>query len=109
MTFVEYDYRLDEIAVKEMKWPTSTMFKQRSRRSYPQSVSWLEAALFKPYNGKTVVVRHFAPRSNCVAPEYEGNALLPYFVSDLSPMIRKHKIDVWCFGHTHTNYDFLGT
>lgn len=72
-----------------------------------KSVTWLEAELAKPYDGKTVVVTHFAPHPDCVAPQYEGGVLSPYFVSDLSDMMHKHKIDVWCFGHTHTNCDFL--
>lgn len=31
----------------------------------------------------------------------------PYFVTDLSRLMQKHRIDVWCHGHTHTNNDFL--
>lgn len=36
----------------------------------------------------------------------EHSDLLPYFVTDLSYLMRKHQIDVWCHGHTHTNNDF---
>jgi hypothetical protein len=28
-------------------------------------------------------------------------------LADFSAMMRKHRIDVWCHGHTHTNTDFV--
>lgn len=31
----------------------------------------------------------------------------PYFLTDLSWLMEKHQIDVWCHGHTHTNNDFV--
>lgn len=71
------------------------------------AVRWLDAELSKPFNGKTVVVTHFAPHRGCVPPQYEGSDLSPYFVTDLSRLMQKHQIDVWCHGHTHTNTDFL--
>lgn len=54
-----------------------------------------------------MVVTHFAPHPRCVAPQHQGSDVSPYFVSDLSWMIEKHKIDVWCYGHTHTNIRFV--
>lgn len=72
-----------------------------------KAVSWLEAELAKPFGGKTVVITHFAPHPQCVAPEYAGSDLSPYFVSDLRHLMQRHRIDLWCYGHTHTNTDFL--
>lgn len=71
------------------------------------AVRWLDSELSKPFSGKTVVVTHFAPHRGCVAPQYEGSDMSPYFVSDLSRLMQKHRIDVWCHGHTHTNNDFM--
>jgi len=71
------------------------------------SVAWLDAELSTPYNGKTVVVTHFAPHRGCVAPEHEGSAVSPYFVTDLAWLMEKHRIDLWCHGHTHTGTDFI--
>lgn len=71
------------------------------------AVRWLDAELSKPFNGKTVVVTHFAPHRGCVAPQHEGSDISPYFVTDLSRLMQKHQIDVWCHGHTHTNNDFV--
>lgn len=70
------------------------------------AVRWLDAELSKPFTGKTVVVTHFAPHLGCVASQHDGSDLSPYFVTDLSYLMRKHQIDVWCHGHTHTNNDF---
>ena len=30
----------------------------------------------------------------------------PYFVTDLAWMMEKYPIDLWCYGHTHTNLSF---
>jgi len=76
-------------------------------RLHKTAVRWLDAALAKPYEGKTVVVTHFAPHRRCVAPEHEGSDVSPYFVTDLAWLMAKHRIDLWCYGHTHTNTDFV--
>lgn len=71
------------------------------------SAHWLDAELGKPFDGRTVVVTHFAPHRRCVPSQFEGSDLSPYFVTDLAWLMEKHRIDVWCFGHTHTNCDFV--
>ena len=76
-------------------------------RLHRTSVAWLEAELATPFDGRTIVVTHFAPHRRCVAPQYAGDVLTPYFVSDLSSLMAKHRIDLWCHGHTHTNTDFV--
>jgi len=72
-----------------------------------KAVGWLAAELSKPFDGKTVVVTHFAPHRQCVASQYENSVLAPYFVTDLSRLMAGYRIDVWCHGHTHTNNDFV--
>jgi len=76
-------------------------------RLHRTSVVWLDAELATPFAGKTVVVTHFAPHPGCIAPQHKGEPLTPYFVSDLSSLMHRHRINVWCHGHTHTNTDFL--
>ena len=53
-----------------------------------------------------VVVTHAAPHRRCIAPKHEGSNLAPCFVSDLAWLMDKHRIDAWCYGHTHTNVRF---
>jgi len=78
-----------------------------TRRLHRLSTQWLAKELRKPFDGKTLVVTHFAPHRCCVAPQHENSALSPYFVSDLSYLMATYSIDVWCHGHTHTNNDFI--
>ncbi len=68
---------------------------------------FLEKELPKPWDGKTVVVTHFAPHRGCVAPQYEGAPMTAYFVTDMADLMRVHRIQLWAFGHTHTNVDFV--
>lgn len=76
-------------------------------RLHRQAVRWLDNQLGQAFDGKTVVVTHFAPHRRCVAPEHRESALSPYFVSDLARLMARHEIALWCHGHTHTNNDFI--
>jgi predicted phosphohydrolase len=68
---------------------------------------FLERELAKPFNGKTVIVTHFSPHRGCVAAQFEGEPLTPYFTADMAPLMHKHQIALWAFGHTHGNVDFV--
>lgn len=76
-------------------------------RMHRTAVRWLDNELSKPFDGKTVVVTHFAPHPGCVAPQHQNSDVSPYFVTDLSWLMKRYRIDVWCYGHTHTNIDFI--
>ena len=78
-----------------------------TQKLHRAAVRWLDEELAKPFAGKTVVVTHFAPHRDCVAPGHQDSDVSPYFVTDLSRLMEKHRIDVWCHGHTHTNNDFI--
>jgi predicted phosphodiesterase len=52
-----------------------------------------------------VVVTHWLPTPDAIAPRYEGDPLNPYFVSDCEHLIAKYSPRLWLFGHTHTSYD----
>jgi len=67
---------------------------------------FIEDSLGKPFAGPKVVVSHHAPHRRCVAPEYEDSELSPAFVSDLAPLMERHRIAAWIYGHTHTNISF---
>ena len=72
-----------------------------------KAVGWLDTELAKPFDGKTIVATHFAPHRGCVAHQHQNSDVSPYFVTDLAWLMEKHRIDVWCHGHTHTNNDFI--
>ena len=71
------------------------------------AIRWLDQELAQPFSGKTIVATHFAPHRNCCAERYVGSSLSPYFVTDESTLMKRHQIDLWGHGHTHTNTDFL--
>lgn len=78
-----------------------------TRELHKEAVRWLDAELAKPFDGKTIVVTHFAPHRGCIAPQHQNSEFSPYFVTDLSWLMQKHRINIWCHGHTHTNNDFV--
>lgn len=56
---------------------------------------------------KVVVVTHFLPARECIAPQWRGSDLLnDYFANDLGSMIADMENTTWLFGHTHDAMDF---
>jgi len=66
---------------------------------------WLEEQLKKPFAGKTVVVSHHAPHPVCIHPDYPNSPIGTAFYSDLEDLIVNYDIDLWIYGHTHSNLD----
>ena len=95
------DYRLINARNGKRLEPRDTLILHNT------ATRWLDNELAKPFDGKTIVVTHFAPHLKCIAPDRQGSELAPYFVTDLSWLMAKHRIDLWCHGHTHTNTDFI--
>lgn len=58
--------------------------------------------------GKKVIVTHFLPAQECIAPEYRqnGSDLNDYFANRLDDYIWSLEDTTWLFGHTHTPADF---
>lgn len=70
-----------------------------------QSRQWLQAQLAQPFDGKTVVVSHFAPSLASADPRYgivPGTAGFCNAWDDLLP-----QVDTWLHGHLHCHHDYL--
>lgn len=74
-------------------------------RLHRDHLSWLEAQLAKPFEGKTVVVTHHAPHPDCIhADDWKD---VPFcYASDLSGIIETFQPSRWVHGHTHVPTDF---
>ena len=54
-----------------------------------------------------VVVTHHLPALPCVLPQYQGDPLNCYFVSDLAHVMRERRPALWIHGHTHGSVDLI--
>lgn len=53
--------------------------------------------------GTNVIVTHFMPAIECIAPQYKNEELLnKYFCNDLTNFISNLPPTLWFFGHTHS-------
>ena len=69
------------------------------RDTHREHRAWLENALSAPFDGQTYVVTHHAPHPSCAPrPELEFAAA---YVTDLTKMMGRHRIEGWIYGHTH--------
>ncbi len=66
--------------------------------------SWLRNALNEPFDGKTVVVTHFAPSLKSADPRYGLTPGTAGFCNSLDELITK--ADVWMHGHLHCFNDY---
>ena len=57
---------------------------------------------------KTVVVTHFLPARECIAPRFRGTDLInDYFANNLGGYIAGMSDTTWMFGHTHDATDIV--
>ena len=67
--------------------------------------AWLRAALATPFDGKTVVVTHFAPSLLSADPRYGVTPGTAGFCNCLDGLFKQ--ADVWMHGHLHCMNDYL--
>ena len=57
---------------------------------------------------RVIVMTHFSPTYMACDEKYKLSLENPYFHSELSDIILSNtNIVAWCFGHTHTSWDFM--
>lgn len=75
---------------------------------YYQHLEYIKQSYEQRNDRKVVVVTHFLPARECIAPRWQGTDLLnDYFANDLGSMIADMKDTTWLFGHTHDAMDFM--
>lgn len=77
---------------------------ENTRTEHLNTRSWLKSELEKTFGGKTVVITHHAPHPLSVHSRFDGDALTPAFVSDLSELVPH--ADLWLHGHCHDGFDY---
>jgi predicted phosphodiesterase len=70
-----------------------------------QHQAWLARELATAFSGKTVIVTHFAPSMSLANRRFDPSDITPYFNLDLDHLIHQYAPDLWCYGHTHDNFD----
>lgn len=67
--------------------------------------NWLRQALAQPFDGKTVVVTHFAPSLRSSDPRYGMVPGTAGFCSALDELLPR--ADLWLHGHLHAPSDYV--
>jgi predicted phosphodiesterase len=76
--------------------------------TYYQHVDFIKTAYESRDNRKVVVVTHFLPARECIAPRWQGPDLLnDYFANNLGEYIATMSDTTWMFGHTHDATDIV--
>lgn len=96
------DYKM----IKFRKQPYEKLMPRHTQQRNAQSVSFLDAALAMPFDGKTVVVTHHAPHPRSIGERFRGDLLTAAFVNDLNEMIEHRQPELWIHGHTHEFFDY---
>jgi len=80
----------------------------RCAQTYYQHLDYIKDQYEQRGDSKVVVVTHFLPARECIAPRFRGaNLLNDYFANDLGEYISNMTDTVWLFGHTHDSTDIL--
>jgi predicted phosphodiesterase len=74
---------------------------------YYKHVEYIKQSYENRGDKPVVIVTHFLPARECIAPRWRGGDLLnDYFANDLGSMIADMENTTWLFGHTHDAMDF---
>lgn len=80
----------------------------RCARTYYQHLDFIQDQYEQRGDCKVVVVTHFLPARECVAPRFRGPDLInDYFANDLGEYISTMSNTTWLFGHTHDATDIV--
>jgi len=90
--------------IREHGGPLTT---RTMRHLHRDAIAFLDSELQKPWQGSTVVVTHWLPHRACISQQFMGSNLSPYFCADCSRLLDVYQIDLWVFGHSHGNMDFV--
>lgn len=66
-----------------------------------------ETLLTHDNDKKIVVISHFAPSLQSVAPQFKDSPLNPYFCNDIDEFIKGSQIKYWIHGHTHNHCNYM--
>jgi predicted phosphodiesterase len=76
--------------------------------TYYQHLDFIKKSYEGRDNRKVVVVTHFLPARECIAPRWQGPDLLnDYFANNLGEYIATMSDTTWMFGHTHDATDIV--
>ena len=80
----------------------------RCAQTYYQHFDFIKDQYEHRYGKKVVVVTHFLPARECIAPRFRGPDLInDYFANDLGDYIANMSDTTWLFGHTHDATDIV--
>ncbi len=80
----------------------------RCAQTYYKHFDFIKDQYEHRYGKKVVVVTHFLPARECIAPRFRGPDLInDYFANDLGDYIANMSDTTWLFGHTHDATDIL--
>ena len=80
----------------------------RCAKTYYQHIDYIKDQYEQRGDNKVVVVSHFLPARECIAPRFRGPDLInDYFANDLGEYISTMSNTTWMFGHTHDATDII--
>lgn len=80
----------------------------RCAKTYYEHLDFIKQAYEERGPNKVVVVTHFLPARECIAPRFRGPDLInDYFANDLGEYIATMSDTTWLFGHTHDATDIV--
>jgi hypothetical protein len=80
----------------------------RCAQTYYQHFDFIKDQYEHRGDNKVVVVTHFLPARECIAPRWRGaNLLNDYFANNLGEYISTMSDATWLFGHTHDATDIV--
>ena len=80
----------------------------RCAKTYYEHLGYIKDQYENRGSNKVVVITHFLPARECIAPRFRGPDLInDYFANNLGEYISTMSDTTWLFGHTHDATDIM--
>ena len=93
-----YDFR-------QIKYGGSRFTTDDFNTEHQKCLDYIKQSVAESTSEHIVVVTHHLPTLEVVASQHKGSLLNSAFASELGNFIADSRIDVWIYGHSHSNID----
>ena len=90
---------------RQIKFDGKLLQVEEFNRMHETCIDFIQKSVEESTAGHIVVVTHHLPTLEVIDPQHKNSVLNSAFASEYGDWIANSRIDIWIYGHSHTNID----
>ena len=90
---------------RQIKFDGKLLQVEEFNRMHETCIDFIRKSVEESTTGHIVVVTHHLPTLEVIDPQHKNSVLNSAFASEYGDWIANSRIDIWIYGHSHTNID----